>query len=512
MFRFVLIWFLCLLHPFFGIEKRKEPISLSSSVIIPCSHSHFFILPELLNHYCHQTRLPYEIVISLSGIERLNPEEIEDLETRSWPFHLKVLKTEGPLSAGQNRHMASYASSGDILIYQDADDLPHPQRIEMIQYFFECYDVDHILHLWQGIDPFVVSSPEKMSYKILERYEEVSKSILPIHNGNLSILRPILEKVAWDPTWTPEADITFNRNIFANSFKTICLDYPLISYRPFSAFFNDRFEPTFEHICRLLGIEDKSSGFKHLKKCIAHYGNHPNKIKIWRHRVDNFFRSVKETSDWQKAKKRLFSGSYQIAKERLGSFYSEKELQKKSENLSEFILRFLVDQNMKSKSYWLNEATWKKIKSQKSQRIMDWIIDLALFGDGLSLGKLNKKRAQELFKQAFFNLQEELERADFKMQKIIYAYQSLPIENIAILSTIPLADYPFELINFVAKFGPHLSVVTSFQYFIEKQTRFFLQKMGEKLERIDGLEIDEIEQLKVQLRDQTLSLKRMVFD
>lgn len=35
-----------------------------------------------------------------------------------------------------------------MFIYQDADDIPHPQRIEIIKRFFENHDIVHLNHFW----------------------------------------------------------------------------------------------------------------------------------------------------------------------------------------------------------------------------------------------------------------------------------------------------------------------------------------------------------------------------
>lgn len=46
-------------------------------------------------------------------------------------------------------HARCISSEGEILITQDADDIPHPQKIEATEYFFSHYDVDHLIHTWK---------------------------------------------------------------------------------------------------------------------------------------------------------------------------------------------------------------------------------------------------------------------------------------------------------------------------------------------------------------------------
>ena len=110
--------------------------TIKTSVIIPCFYGHFQHLDELMNALCNQTVLPDEIVISLSEIDKLDPILVENFENKQYPFPVKLIKHQERLWAGPNRNSACQHASGDIFICQDADDLPHPQRIEIIKYFF----------------------------------------------------------------------------------------------------------------------------------------------------------------------------------------------------------------------------------------------------------------------------------------------------------------------------------------------------------------------------------------
>ena len=107
---------------------------VTTSVIIPCFYGHFKHLDELMNALCNQTVLPDEVVISLSEIDKLNPALIKKFENKKYPFPVKLIKHRELLWAGPNRNSACEHAIGDIFICQDADDLPHPQRIEIIKY------------------------------------------------------------------------------------------------------------------------------------------------------------------------------------------------------------------------------------------------------------------------------------------------------------------------------------------------------------------------------------------
>src|SRR6185436_18764768 len=114
--------------------------------LIPCHPAHFVFLENLLQCHAQQTVVPDEVVISLSQGWKIPERARSDLTSREWPFKLVLLTHAHKLCAGENRSMAADNSSGDLLICQDADDLPHPQRIEIIKHLFEHFEIDHLRH------------------------------------------------------------------------------------------------------------------------------------------------------------------------------------------------------------------------------------------------------------------------------------------------------------------------------------------------------------------------------
>ena len=141
-----LLFFLWSFPEIFAIEKRLTPLSLTTSVIIPCHQKHAKHLPELVMSFTKQTVLPDEIIISLSDYKKVDPSVLEKIASSDYPFSVTLLQFENALSAGKNRNRACAEAIGDILICHDADDLSHPQRIAIIKYFFENFVVDHLVH------------------------------------------------------------------------------------------------------------------------------------------------------------------------------------------------------------------------------------------------------------------------------------------------------------------------------------------------------------------------------
>lgn len=115
------------------------------SLFIPTIPNHIKFLDEILFTYLNKsTVIPNEIVVSVSNYTTISPDIlspiIENYQNVKFILHDKVML------AGPNRQVSKDFCSGDIIVYHDSDDLPHIQRLEIIKYFFDNYDILHLSH------------------------------------------------------------------------------------------------------------------------------------------------------------------------------------------------------------------------------------------------------------------------------------------------------------------------------------------------------------------------------
>lgn len=110
------------------------------AVVIPCFINHIPNLLYLLESLEKQTRIPDQVVISCSSTN-------EPLILREYKFIVKLFVCEEKKNAAQNRNIASSNVSNDIDIisYFDADDVMHPQRLEILEYVFN-KGINIVLH------------------------------------------------------------------------------------------------------------------------------------------------------------------------------------------------------------------------------------------------------------------------------------------------------------------------------------------------------------------------------
>ena len=207
---------------------------LKTSIIIPCHYRHACHLYDLISLYEEQTVLPDEIVISLSQSNQVSQEIIHNIESASWAFSVKLLKSDKKFYAGQNRNRACEAATGDIFICQDADDLPYPQRVEIIRYFFETHKPAFIMHEYRPL-----KAEESPSYTFHEDLSNVRYMYpkshrqtvrMPVTNGNIALARRVFRKHRWSADKSGQ-DVMYNRKVFELFTKRYVIQTPLLIYR-----------------------------------------------------------------------------------------------------------------------------------------------------------------------------------------------------------------------------------------------------------------------------------------
>lgn len=208
-----------------NLVARKQENRLRTSVIVPCSHGHAHLLSELFGYLQRQSRPPDEIIVSLSGCDApVGPSS-----------DVRILNSPMRLTAGQNRNRASEAATGDVLVYQDADDVPHPQRIEIISKLFEAYEIDHLMHY------FVYKTGDMATFTheeaVANSMYNTDPSHFGVHCGNVAIYRSIFQSVKWPEHPHIGEDQEFNRAVYKKFERTVVTKLALLTYRQnFSTF------------------------------------------------------------------------------------------------------------------------------------------------------------------------------------------------------------------------------------------------------------------------------------
>lgn len=207
------------------LDKRELRRALTMSVVVPCAGSHVAHLAGLVASLRSQTRAPEQIVVAVSGCETSELPVLDAL----------VLHRPERQTAGANRNHGSAAATGDVLIYQDADDIPHPQRVEIIAGLFEKYKIEHLMHL------FYYYVARDQSFSVREAAKRSRYRTTPIAegitNGNPAVARSVWQAIHWPEYPQIGEDVDFNARVYKHTERTVITELPLMTYRQqFSSF------------------------------------------------------------------------------------------------------------------------------------------------------------------------------------------------------------------------------------------------------------------------------------
>lgn len=192
------------------------------SIVIPCYYKHVIHLNELLNSYKNQTVLPNEIVCVITEAHKIQNMNIL---TANYPFELNIIKLDKKSTAGNTRKIGAYNATGDIIILQDADDLPSINRIEIIKNIFEKNkNKVFVCHQWskKNIVNNRILQPKYIipKYNMFRRRQFRKKN--HIANGNIAFRKKILKNIKWFPSLLRRQDIATNVYI-ADKYKGKCI-------------------------------------------------------------------------------------------------------------------------------------------------------------------------------------------------------------------------------------------------------------------------------------------------
>lgn len=133
----------------------QDPGGLSNiSVCIPAIPSDWKAgsLRRCLKSIQRQTLQPFSVIVAISeatdGVANAIHDEYSSFLS---PVPLIITHTEGVALAGPNRNAAAYVATSSILTFIDADDVMHPQRIEILSEAFRLNpELELLMHAYSA--------------------------------------------------------------------------------------------------------------------------------------------------------------------------------------------------------------------------------------------------------------------------------------------------------------------------------------------------------------------------
>lgn len=212
---------------------------------IPCHAPYLRYLERCLKSIKHQTMLPDLIVISISSFSG----DISQIVETVAPIPVKVLQTDQNYTPGQNRNAIIDATAeASIVSFIDADDMIHPQHVEVVSKIFDENPEQHVLLMSfrrnKNKETFTAEDYKTIEWTAIpseiEVYHNCFKPTYPPHwtpimswapefeqmgrhyesaNGPISFRRAIIGDSRYSQTITMGEDQHFNAQLWERGLK-----------------------------------------------------------------------------------------------------------------------------------------------------------------------------------------------------------------------------------------------------------------------------------------------------
>jgi glycosyltransferase involved in cell wall biosynthesis len=218
-------------------------------VAIPCYIGHIDSLFRLLDSIQNQTHIPDKVVVSCSSTKDIEFDSHFE-KINNYSFALKIITSDEKKSAAQNRNIAgSNLTDVDYITFIDADDIMHPQRIEILLNVFQENDCDIILHnyfnniIFENINFQKIESSEivvrinslEQCFSGCIKHKEYLESNEKIHHGHVSLKQSIFNNVKFpeEPEFYRKEDCIFCYRVFSlPNIKNVYIPNELTYYNP----------------------------------------------------------------------------------------------------------------------------------------------------------------------------------------------------------------------------------------------------------------------------------------
>jgi hypothetical protein len=224
------------------------------SVFVPCIIQHYPYLKKMIDRYVAGTERPDEIVVFLCCADK-------DKEYESPHSICSIHRVSEKVSVGEVRQKALELCSGDVVMYQDADDMPSRQRVEVVRHYFETEDIVNLTHgqvlKEKELDCYKIDVEKVRRIRGIEIYDfyfpsgiltncsKVSRAygggLLKEHSaGDVCVKREILKEVQWKAhkdlvllggNQVNGEDYEFCMEVAYRYKKSLMIDAPLQFYR-----------------------------------------------------------------------------------------------------------------------------------------------------------------------------------------------------------------------------------------------------------------------------------------
>lgn len=192
-------------------------ISITNSIPVVFRHIHH--LNNAVQSILNQTVLPNEVIIIISEFveNEISLNIINEIEQKMKDKNISIIiNTYANIQySGKNRQIAYDLCSSDIIIFQDCDDIAHPQRNEILLHVYMNTQIPHILHGWTSNLDALNKHIEKKEIMLTDQINKQYHT----QNGTPFICKKIVGNLTF-PNYRKGQDRKLN-DLISSKFKSI---------------------------------------------------------------------------------------------------------------------------------------------------------------------------------------------------------------------------------------------------------------------------------------------------
>lgn len=205
------------------------------SLCITAYSGDYKLLSSVLQQFTYQTFCPYEIIVYISNITSIDIPDKLNITNKFVPIHY-ILSSKLTMQSIA-RNICSSVATGEIIVFFDVDDIPHPQKLEITNYVFNTYNIDFFLHnylinsnLFSTINLSTLNL--KNNLHINTNNTNVVCDEWPIHHAHIAIKKSVFKKLKFNESLEMyrKEDGKFCQDLISNNYTGYYCTSPLVSY------------------------------------------------------------------------------------------------------------------------------------------------------------------------------------------------------------------------------------------------------------------------------------------
>lgn len=210
------------------------------SLCITSYYKDYHLVYRLFDYFTKQTTAPNEIISYTSGVSNINLPENLAIKNIKVPI-IKIINSDVTIQSVA-RNLCARSASGDIIVFFDVDDFPHPQKLEITEFLFKKYNgLDFLLHNYEinntnfkyiNLNDIKIKKNLKHNVKNTNIIVVDNHCNYPVHHAHIAVKKDVFNKVKFNESkdFFRKEDGKFCQDLLSHKYTGMYCEEKLVSY------------------------------------------------------------------------------------------------------------------------------------------------------------------------------------------------------------------------------------------------------------------------------------------